>query len=88
MSGTVSTTTEVILVDSRIRSGTVTLPLSSEIPYRILSVKDAYGNANVSSRGDCGKFASASATDASSAMRLSVLFRTSNFSLSIMACDT
>ena len=49
MSGTVSTTTEVILVDSRIRSGTVTLPLSSQIPYRILTVKDAYGNANVSS---------------------------------------
>ena len=39
----ISTASEVVLVDARTRSGTVTLPTTSQIPYRILGFKDQYG---------------------------------------------
>ncbi len=49
MSGTVNPGTELILVDSRSQRGTVTLPLASANTNRRLTIKDAYGSANVSS---------------------------------------
>lgn len=44
----VSTSTEIALVDSRGLSGSVTLPLSTDIPGRIITVKDAFGTADFS----------------------------------------
>ena len=48
--------------------------------------KTSTRNASVNKRDDCGIWASA--TSPISAMRLSVRFRTSNFSFSILACVT
>ena len=45
----VSTTTSFTLLDSRVRSGTVTLPLTTTIPGRTLTFKDSTGAAGVSS---------------------------------------
>ncbi len=39
----ISSPAEVVIIDSRTRSGTVTLPLTNSIPYRILNFKDQYG---------------------------------------------
>jgi hypothetical protein len=39
----VSTPAEVVLIDSRVRPGTVTLPLTNSIPFRVLNFKDQYG---------------------------------------------
>ena len=38
-----SSPAEIVLIDSRTRSGTVTLPLTNAIPYRVVSFKDQYG---------------------------------------------
>ncbi len=48
--------------------------------------KTSTGNASVNKRDEWGIWASASATAPICAMRLSVRFRTSNFSFSILAC--
>jgi hypothetical protein len=40
----VSTSAEVVLIDSRTRQGTITLPLTNSIPYRTLNFKDQYGS--------------------------------------------
>ena len=45
----VSTTTSFTLLDSRVRPGTVTLPLTTTIPGRTLTLKDSTGAAGVSS---------------------------------------
>jgi hypothetical protein len=37
------------MIDARSQNGTITLPLSTDIPYRILTLKDIYGAATVSS---------------------------------------
>jgi hypothetical protein len=39
----VSSPAEIVVVDSRTRSGTITLPVTNSIPYRLLSFKDQYG---------------------------------------------
>lgn len=39
----VSTFTEVVEIDSRILSGAMTMPLTSEIPGRVITIKDIYG---------------------------------------------
>ena len=39
----VSSPAEVVLVDSRTRQGTITLPLTNSIPFRVLNFKDQYG---------------------------------------------
>ncbi len=39
----VSSTAQVVVIDSRTRSGTITLPPVNSIPYRVLSFKDQYG---------------------------------------------
>ena len=39
----VSSPSEVVLIDSRTRQGTLTLPLTNAIPYRVLNFKDQYG---------------------------------------------
>ena len=38
-----STNAGVIVVDSRTRPGTITLPLTTQIPQRVLQIKDLYG---------------------------------------------
>ena len=44
MSGqTFSTFTEVGMVDARLQAGAITLPTTTSIPYRILTLKDVYG---------------------------------------------
>ena len=43
MATILSTFTEVLLADTRTRSGTVLLPPLSQIPYRMLTFKDVYG---------------------------------------------
>ena len=43
MATLISTFTEVVLADTRNRSGTILLPSISQIPYRILNFKDVYG---------------------------------------------
>lgn len=48
-SQTFSTFSEVGMIDARSQNGTITLPLSTDIPYRILTLKDIYGAAAVSS---------------------------------------
>ena len=48
MSALFSTFTEVGMVDARNRPGTLTLPLTTQIPYRTLTIKDIYGAANFS----------------------------------------
>lgn len=40
----ISTPSEIVLIDSRTRSGTVTLPTTSQIAYRVVSFKDQYGS--------------------------------------------
>jgi hypothetical protein len=40
----ISSPSEIVLIDSRTRSGTVTLPLTNSIPYRVVSFKDQYGS--------------------------------------------
>jgi hypothetical protein len=40
----VSTFTEVVEIDSRILSGAMTMPLTSEIPGRVITIKDIYGS--------------------------------------------
>lgn len=45
----VSTNTMVSMLDLRAGTGAITLPLTSDIPYRVLTIKDIYGVANVSS---------------------------------------
>lgn len=44
-----STATGIALIDSRIKSGILTLPSASDIPGRILYVKDSQGNFGISS---------------------------------------
>lgn len=44
-----SSFTEILAIDSRTMSGNVLLPLSTDIPQRIITIKDLYGNANISS---------------------------------------
>ncbi len=39
----ISSPAEVVIIDSRTKSGTITLPLTNSIPYRILNFKDQYG---------------------------------------------
>jgi hypothetical protein len=39
----VSTSTEIALIDARSNSGAITLPRTSQIPGRIITIKDAYG---------------------------------------------
>lgn len=39
----VSSPAEVVLIDSRTRQGTITLPLTNAIPFRVLNFKDQYG---------------------------------------------
>ena len=39
----ISTPAEIVLIDTRTRSGTVTLPTTGQIAYRVLSFKDQYG---------------------------------------------
>jgi hypothetical protein len=39
----VSTSTEIALIDARSNSGSITLPLTTDIPGRIITIKDAYG---------------------------------------------
>jgi hypothetical protein len=41
-----STFTEVGLLDTRPKAGTITLPLTTAIPGRLLTLKDVYGNAH------------------------------------------
>jgi hypothetical protein len=48
-SQTFSTFSEVGMIDARSQNGIITLPLSTDIPYRILTLKDIYGAAAVSS---------------------------------------
>ena len=44
MSGqTFSTFTEVGMIDARLQAGAITLPTTTSIPYRILTLKDVYG---------------------------------------------
>ena len=40
----VSTPAEIVVIDSRTRSGTITLPVTNSIPYRVVSFKDQYGS--------------------------------------------
>ena len=42
---TFSTFSEVGMLDARLKSGSITLPLTTDIPYRILTLKDIYGAA-------------------------------------------
>ena len=44
-----STATAVTMLDVRAGSGAITLPLTTEIPYRVITIKDAYGAAALSS---------------------------------------
>ena len=44
-----STATAVTMLDVRAGSGAITLPLTTEIPYRVLTIKDTYGAAALSS---------------------------------------
>jgi len=44
-----STFTEIGLLDCRTTSGVITLPSSSQIPGRVITYKDLYGNASISS---------------------------------------
>ena len=48
-SQTFSTFSEVGMIDARGQNGIITLPLSTDIPYRILTLKDIYGAAALSS---------------------------------------
>ena len=43
MSAFFSTFTEIGLVDTRLNSGTIVLPKTTEIPYRVITLKDIYG---------------------------------------------
>ena len=45
----ISSPAEIVVVDSRTRTGTITLPTTSSIPYRTLSFKDQYGTFSNSS---------------------------------------
>ncbi len=45
----ISSPAEIVVVDSRTRSGTITLPNTNFIPYRVLSFKDQYGTFSNSS---------------------------------------
>ena len=45
----ISSPAEIVVVDSRTRPGTITLPTTSSIPYRTLSFKDQYGTFSNSS---------------------------------------
>jgi len=49
MPALLSSFTEILAIDSRTMSGNVLLPLSTEIPQRIITIKDLHGNANISS---------------------------------------
>ena len=44
-----STFTEVGMIDARSQNGIITLPLTTDIPYRILTLKDIYGASAASS---------------------------------------
>ena len=44
-----STATAVTMLDVRAGSGAITLPLTTQIPYRVITIKDAYGAAGLSS---------------------------------------
>ena len=44
-----STATAVTMLDVRAGSGAITLPLTTEIPYRVITIKDAYGATALSS---------------------------------------
>lgn len=39
----VSSPSEIVIIDARTRSGTITLPLTNSIPYRVIQFKDQYG---------------------------------------------
>jgi len=45
MTSLLSTFTEIAQIDSRKRSGTVAIPLTTEIPNRLFTIKDTYGSA-------------------------------------------
>ncbi len=45
----VSNYTEVVLVDTTLGSNTILLPPASDIPYRLITFKDAYGTSQISS---------------------------------------
>jgi hypothetical protein len=49
MAALFSTTSGVAVVDTRTRPGTITLPLTTQIPNRYLQIKDLYGSFGVSS---------------------------------------
>lgn len=40
----ISTPAQIVLIDSRTRSGTITLPVTNQIQYRVVSFKDQYGS--------------------------------------------
>ena len=40
----ISSPAEIVVIDSRTRPGTITLPLTNSIPYRVVSFKDQYGS--------------------------------------------
>ena len=48
-SQTFSTFSEVGMIDARSQNGSITLPLTTDIPYRILTLKDIYGASALSS---------------------------------------
>jgi len=48
-SQTFSTFSEVGMIDARSQNGSITLPLTTDIPYRILTLKDIYGASAASS---------------------------------------
>ena len=49
MAALFSTTSGVAVIDTRIRPGTITLPLTTQIPSRYLQIKDLYGSFGASS---------------------------------------
>ena len=49
MSASINISTDVVLADTRTRPGTITLPYTTDIPYRTFTIKDAYGTFGVNS---------------------------------------
>ena len=44
MASSIDTSTDVVLVDTRTSTGSIQLPLTTDIPYRVFTIKDAYGS--------------------------------------------
>ena len=47
MASSLATSTDVALVDTRTAAGSIQLPLTTDIPYRVFIIKDAYGSFGV-----------------------------------------